>query len=197
MDHLDFNNEKILLDQIKVGSTDAFAFFFNKYYNSLVNYIFSISNNKTIAEEIAQETFIIFWERRKNLFIRNNYLKAYLFKTAYYKFIDDNRALNKKYKLLEDLRNESYLELIDFDNSLKEDQIRNINLIIDSLPNRCKQIFLMSKIEGLKYKEISHNLRISVKTVEVQISKALKILRSKLVTFLLFLPDYIYDILNF
>ena len=79
----------------------------------------------------------------------------------------------------------------------KEDQIRNINLIIDSLPNRCKQIFLMSKIEGLKYKEISHNLRISVKTVEVQISKALKILRSKLVTFLLFLPDYIYDILNF
>ena len=98
---------------------------------------------------------------------------------------------------MEDLRNESYLELIDFDNSLKEDQIRNINLIIDSLPNRCKQIFLMSKIEGLKYKEISHNLRISVKTVEVQISKALKILRSKLVTFLLFLPDYIYDILNF
>ena len=98
---------------------------------------------------------------------------------------------------MEDLRNESYLELIDFDNSLKEDQIRNINLIIDSLPNSCKQIFLMSKIEGLKYKEISHNLRISVKTVEVQISKALKILRSKLVTFLLFLPDYIYDILNF
>ena len=171
--------------------------FFNKYYNSLVNYVFAISKSKTIAEEIAQETFIIFWERRKNLFIRNNYLKAYLFKTAYYKFIDDNRALNKKYKLLEDLRNESYLELIDFDNSLKEDQIRNINLIIDSLPNRCKQIFLMSKIEGLKYKEISHNLRISVKTVEVQISKALKILRSKLVTFLLFLPDYIYDILNF
>lgn len=197
MDNLDFTNEEILLGQIKVGSREAFAFFFNKYYNSLVNYIFAISKSKTIAEEIAQETFIVIWERRKNLFIHNNYLKAYLFKTAYYKFIDDNRALNKRYRLLEELRNEAYLELIDFDSSLKEDKIKSVNIIIDSLPDRCKQIFLMSKIEGLKYQEISDKLRISVKTVETQISKALKILRSKLGAFLLFISNFIYDNLFF
>ncbi|CAI8207623.1 MAG: ECF RNA polymerase sigma factor SigW [SAR116 cluster bacterium] len=191
MNQLDFNNERILLEQIKLGSKEAFAFFFNKYYNSLVNYIFAISSSKTTAEEIAQETFIIFWEKRKKLSIKNNYLKAYLFKSAYYKFIDDNRALNKKYKLLEDLRNESYVELIDFDSSLKQEQIKNINSIIDSLPDRCKQIFIMSKIDGLKYKEISDRLEISVKTVEAQISKALKVLRSKLAIFILFISSLI------
>ena len=98
---------------------------------------------------------------------------------------------------MEELRNEAYLELIDFDSSLKEDKIKSVNIIIDSLPDRCKQIFLMSKIEGLKYQEISDKLRISVKTVETQISKALKILRSKLGAFLLFISNFIYDNLFF
>ena len=125
---------------------------------------------------------VIFWSH--GLYGNEGLLKK-VFRLVFYKLADYHLVYEKRGKKL----------LIN--NGFKEDKIKSVNIIIDSLPDRCKQIFLMSKIEGLKYKEISHNLRISVKTVEVQISKALKILRSKLVTFLLFLPDYIYDILNF
>ena len=86
--------------------------------------------------------------------------------------------------MLENLKQEAYLELVDADTSLFEERLKKVEMEIDNLPEQCKKVFIMSKKEGLKYREISEQLHISIKTVEVHMAKAMKRLRAQLTSFL-------------
>jgi len=144
----------------------------------------AISGNPKIAEDIAQQTFIKIWENRKKLSVSKDKLKRYLFKVAYNLFIDSQRKKKKEFELLENLKQEAYLELVDADTSLFEERLKKVEMEIDNLPEQCKKVFIMSKKEGLKYREISEQLHISIKTVEVHMAKAMKRLRAQLTSFL-------------
>jgi len=184
MDQKSFTNEPYLIQQLKKGCKDAYGYLFKLYHKELCNYMTAITGNPKLAEDIAQQTFIKIWDKREKLFVAKNKLKGYLFKVAYNLFIDTQRKKEKEFELLEKLKHEAYLDMADTDTSLFEERLKKVEKEIDNLPEQCKKVFIMSKREGLKYKEISEQLHISIKTVEVHMSKAMKRLRAQLSIFL-------------
>lgn len=105
-------------------------------------------------------------------------LKSYLYKATYNRFINYYRSQKKELKLSEELKHEAleYFAVTDDDEIVKK-----INLVkegIDRLPKRCKEIFIMNKVQGMKYREIAEELNISIKTVEAQISTGLRLIKS-------------------
>ncbi|MGB3145955.1 MAG: sigma factor-like helix-turn-helix DNA-binding protein, partial [Maribacter sp.] len=93
------------------------------------------------------------------------------------------RQESKKFKLLENLKENAYSEVLKVDYSEFEERLKIVEAEIENLPDQCKRVFLMGKREGLRYKEISEILHISIKTVEVHMSKALRRLRTQLSSF--------------
>ncbi|WP_459418076.1 RNA polymerase sigma factor [Flagellimonas sp.] len=184
MNQKSFTNETYLIEQLKKGCKDAYGHLFKLYHRELCNYMTAISGNPRIAEDIAQQTFIKIWDNREKLFISKNKLKRYLFKVAYNLFIDSQRKRKKEFQLLENLKQEAYLDLAETDTCLFEERLRKVEKEIDNLPEKCKKVFIMNKKEGLKYREISEQLHISIKTVEVHMAKAMKRLRAQLTSFL-------------
>jgi RNA polymerase sigma-70 factor (ECF subfamily) len=172
------------LEHLKRGSTAAYEHLFTLYHKELCNYLSAITGNPKVAEDIAQQTFIKIWDNREKLQVEDNKLKRYLFKVAYNLFIDVQRKRKKEFKLLEKLKQEAYLDLTDVDTSLFEERLRKVEKEIDNLPEQCKKVFILSKREGLKYREISEQLQISIKTVEVHMAKAMKRLRAQLTSLL-------------
>jgi len=175
-----YTNEKFLIEELKKGSELAYGYFFRSYHKELCNYILAISGDYKLAEEIAQQAFIKIWDKRGVLYIRENGLKKYFFRMAYNLFIDSRRKGKKEFKLLEDLKQEAYSDVVDIDFKQFEQKLKLVEGEIENLPEQCKKVFIMGKKEGLKYREISEIMHISIKTVEVHMSKALKTLRTQL-----------------
>lgn len=185
MDDKSYNNENDLIEGLRIGSSSAYRFFFKRYHKELCNYIMAISGDASLSEEIAQQAFVKIWEKRKQLSIEENKLTNYFFKIAYNLLIDSKRKEKKKHQLLENLKREAYLDVLIVDPDQFEQKLRQIEAEIDTLPEQCKKVFILGKKEGLKYREIAEHLHISIKTVEVHMSKALKRLRTQLSIFFL------------
>ncbi|MFC2120773.1 RNA polymerase sigma-70 factor, partial [Bacteroidota bacterium] len=132
------------------------------------------------AEEIVQDVFMNLWEKRKAPGIHTS-LKSYLFRAVH------NHALNKiKHNQVELKYQDYYINLYksyskDIAGGTPEPFVKEkIQESISKLPEQCRRIFVLSRIDGLKHKEIAEKLAISPKTVEVQIRKASILLREKL-----------------
>ncbi|WP_289062128.1 RNA polymerase sigma-70 factor [uncultured Zobellia sp.] len=174
-----FNNKSNLIEGLKNGSEKAYVYLVENYHNRLCAYANSLIRDDLLAEDIVQNVFVQIWEKRAKL--KNELsLESYLYKSVHNKFIDEYRkgkavmALEKKYM--------TALELaVEEKDEAQEQKILNILFAaIQELPPKCKQIFLMSKKEGLTNIEISQCLNLSKKTVESQITKAFRILRNKM-----------------
>jgi RNA polymerase sigma-70 factor (family 1) len=176
-----FDSEIFLIKSLRNGSEEAFTYFFIRYHNELCNYLTAISHDSILAEELAQQAFIKIWDKKLKLQIKENSLKKYFFKMAYNLFIDTKRHEKKKHKLLESLKQEAYLDVLNYNNETFEITLKMIETMIENLPKQCKKVFIMGKKDGLKYHEISLKLHISIKTVEAHMSKALKKLRAQLI----------------
>ena len=140
------------------------------------------------AENIVQDVFLILWERKEEIEISFT-LTTYLFTLV------KNRCLNfLRHKLIEEEYNSQLkeelgfklyaLETFDYSYQSEEELQEVIRRALDTLPERCREVFIKSRIEGLKYKEISDELGISVNTVENQMVTALKKLRVALKDYL-------------
>lgn len=178
------NDAKQLMIELRGGKEDAFAQVFRMYYNPLLNYAGRILHDAELANDLVQETFCNLFERRKEL-NEDLQLRPYLYKTVY------NRCLDviKHQKVESNYANQ---ELLDFYFSkvietpeaelalLEEDLKGAIQEAIAKLPERCREIFELSKIEGLSNKQIAEELNISVKTVEAQMTIAFTRLRKEL-----------------
>tara|TARA_R110000751_G_scaffold72626_1_gene147180 strand:+ start:600 stop:1154 length:555 start_codon:yes stop_codon:yes gene_type:complete len=183
MEENSLHYEKFLIQELRRGSELAFRHFFELYHSELCNYLLAISGDAKLSEEIAQQAFVKMWEKRKKLFIQENGLKKYFFKIAYHLFIDSRRKINREIKLLEQLKQEAHMDILAADSNQFEQKLRLLEAEIENLPEQCKKVFILGKREGLKYREISERLEISIKTVEVHMSKALKRLRTQLSIF--------------
>lgn len=144
------------------------------------------------AENIVQDIFLMLWEKRDALRVDVS-LTAYLFTLVKNKCIDFLRhqmveqmySENVKHEYNEELNVKLFaLESFDHNFSSEEDIETLLRNAIDKLPKRCRLIFIKSRIEGKKYKEIAEELNLSVNTVEGQISIALKKLREELKDYL-------------
>lgn len=167
---------------------DIYLSYFSKMKHFATEYVISDED----AENIVQDVFVELWENKEMLNMHMN-LIAYLFTTIKnkclnhmrHKIVVQNTATKMQEEYLISLRmNLDSLET--FDNKLFSDQDieKIINRALDSLPEKCRTIFFMSKIEGKKQKEIAQELNISINTVGTQIGIAYKKLRTELKDYL-------------
>ncbi|MEQ8336608.1 MAG: RNA polymerase sigma-70 factor [Cyclobacteriaceae bacterium] len=169
-----------LFNKVKNGDTVAFEEIFRRYYNDLARYCFTLVRDETIAEEITQEVYIYLWEKKDNIEISSS-LKSYLFSAIRNKSINYIKYELPKQRILIDISDTVLVEGTVFHekNDIKRLK-KKIQVSINQLPEKCKQIFLLSRYGGMTYKEIAEDLDLSVKTVENQMSIALKKLRDLL-----------------
>lgn len=173
------SNNRLIKKAFKSGDERAFKLLFNLYYDKLTNYVNSFTNDPDITKDLVQDSFIKLWNARDNFDLKQS-IPGYLFKTAYFTFIDNYRKEKRKSLMLDDLAYKKRLDLVSEDSDIKEKRIESIKNAIEELPPRCKEIFNMSKFQGYKYSEIADLLNISIKTVESQMGKAFSIIRKKI-----------------
>lgn len=158
---------------------------FRLYFDKLFYFARTYLENEEEAKEITQNVFFKFWQKRATLNIDSN-LNAYLFRMTKNECLDYFKHQKVKANYQDNIQkeraslNQASLQdhpgLLLIETELEE----KVSQILDELPPRCKQIFIKSRFEGLKYKEIASEMDISTKTVEHQIAKALRLFRREL-----------------
>jgi len=165
-----------LIALLASAEESAIDLVFRKYYTFLCRSVYRIISDTQITEDLAQEVFYELWKKRAQIKISSS-LKAYLKRAAL------NKALNYIRDQKIDFRNAPEKEgLMSKDASVVQELAadnlqQQIDEAIDSLPERCRLVFVLSRFEEMSYQQIADQLGISIKTVENQISKALKSLR--------------------
>ena len=170
---------------ITQGNEQAFEKIFTDWFGKLHAYAFSVMRDETIAEEVVQSVFCRIWEKKDRLQI-NTSIKAYLYGSVYHECMDWLRKeKNSKEHRSHVLRTGDRAVMESAAARAELDELeRRLQQALDELPDQCRAIFQLSRFGELKYREIAGQLDLSVKTVEAQISKALKHLRKRLVDFL-------------
>ena len=183
------NSDLILL--LKKGDKDAYSYLIENFNHKLCLYANSLVNDVPLAEDIVQSIFIKVWERRNNL--NPEYpIKSYLYKSVYNQCINEYKR-NRSVTPLE----KKHIEGLDFIVEDKDnDELEKLKLLvknaIQELPPKCREVFLLSKKEGLTNIEISDYLKLSKNTVERHMQMAFCRIResvgkkSDMILFLLF-----------
>lgn len=173
-------DDKLLVLQLNNDEVEAFDALFHKYSEKLFRFSFSLLKNKEDAQEIVQEAFLRIWKKREEIDSAKSF-KSFLFSISYNLVVDRLRLRLKDQEYRKFLVHYFESESFELRNDLDYDkivvQIRNA---VEELPHRRKQIYTLSREIGLSNKEIASRLDISVKTVENQITLALKHLKTKL-----------------
>lgn len=171
-------NDKSALRKIRGGDIRAFEKLFRYYYEPLCRYAVSFTKDMEVAEEIVQDLFYRLWKEREQLCIRS--LKSYLYGAVRNNGLQYLKHLEVREKYREKLTREIVEANYNFtplDKLEYQELEERIAGILGTFPERRQQIFRMHRLEGKKYAEIARELSVSVKTVEAEISEALKVLR--------------------
>jgi len=166
--------------RIRQGDIGQFESLFRSSYVSLVRYAKTLIKDYDTAEEIVQDLFFRLWQDKEKIKIESS-LNGYLFRSVHNKCLHyiehtrvvDRHAVEMSFRQSDSPENPS--DILQY----KELQAK-IAGILEKLPERCGQIFCMSRFEGLKYNEIAEKLSVSVKTVEANMGRALKEFRKEL-----------------
>jgi len=173
---------------LKSGSEKAFRIIMDKWYSRLLNFANGYLNNEENAKEVLQDVFLRLWDHRQKL-NDNTILNAYLFTLTRNRCIDLIRRERLMLQFRSDKQKE-YLRLTEnfdalsdpiLDDIFAEEIQVEINRAITGLPEQCRKVFIMSRSNGLKNREISETLELSEKTVESHLTKALKAIKLELV----------------
>ena len=166
------------------GDKDAFKYFFDRYYNDLCNFVNIYLHNQTLSEEIVEDIFVFFWENKEKIQIDTS-VKSFLFSASKFKSLNLLRNSKNQKRIIEKIgKSEPLISTEKTDSYFDTDEFRKIlDGAVGQLAPKCREIFLLSKIEGLSNKEIAERLSISIKTVESQMTIALKKLREYLIPF--------------
>lgn len=166
-----------IFQRIKKGDEVAFSCLFDGYYSSLCFFAAKFLNDLDLARSLVQQLFVDLWLNREKVEIKQS-VKSYLFQSVKNRCIDHLR----KEKINIGMSAPAFeLNQIPFRDLVEEAELNErINASINKLPEKCREIFLLCRFEGLKYAEIAQKMNISVKTVEMQMGIALKRLRESL-----------------
>ncbi len=177
--------ERILLEKLKDDDQSAFSILFTRYYQDLVRFSYGFTRDSDASEEIVQEVFLKLWENRNSLLIHNS-LKSFLLKSVQNRSIDNLRHSRITSKYASIVLEHPILSGNDTENYILHSELQaNFELAMAKIPAQYAEAFRMSRIETLNYQEIAEALGVSVRTVEVRISKALNLLREELKDYLI------------
>lgn len=174
----------LLIDGLGRRDKVIFDYIFNYYYSSLCAFAMQYLHNREAVEDLVQDFFVTVWLEAPRMHVTTS-LKSYLFAGVKNRCLDfqKHHKVTEKYKafILFAAENEDD----SFDHYFAESELRlAIEKSMTKLPPRCREIFELSRLNNLSNQEISDKLGISKRTVELQISNSLKILRKELVEFL-------------
>lgn len=178
------SSDHILFQQWQQGDDDAYDKLFRNYYKKLCFAAIKTTENLADAEDIVQDLFVELFNAKNTIEVKTT-IQQYLFGALYFKCAAYLKS-NNKHKFNQSIDDveigdsssipAQILESIEFETLVFD--------AIDSLPEKCKQIFELSRFENLKNKEVAEKLNISIKTVENQMSIALKKLNSSLLPYM-------------
>jgi RNA polymerase sigma-70 factor (ECF subfamily) len=174
--------EKHIIEGIRSGSESAYKLLFELYYQKLVVFSKKYLGDLDAARDVVQEFFLYLYESRQSVVIQTS-LKSYMYSSV------KNRSLNQlKRETLQAQHRKMTLHTDDgkgpdLNEAMDATELEaRIFKIVSGLPEKCRQIYIMSRVDGKRNLEIAEELKLSIRTVETQISKALKVLRNRLLS---------------
>ena len=178
------DNGKHLTAGLRRGKEEAFAYVFRMYYSPLLNYAGRILKDVEAANDVVQECFCRLYERRREL-RKELQVRPYLYKSVYNACMDaikhqkvESNYINQE---LLDFYFSKVVETPEAEQALLDEDLKGaIQDAINKLPERCREIFVLSKVDGLSNKQIAEQLNISMKTVEAQMTTVFVRLRKEL-----------------
>jgi RNA polymerase sigma-70 factor (ECF subfamily) len=172
-----YTNDQELLQLLCTKSSEAFNIIYDRYWMKLYRVSNKILEDEELAKDVVQEAFVSLYEKASEKPIQN--LQAYLIQTVKYLCFMQLRSGKISEKHLHRINQIEALNVVENEYDAKE-----LELILDkgiaSLPQKCREVFFLSRYEYLSNKKIAAQLNISQKTVEHQITKALKVIRLSL-----------------
>ena len=178
------DNGKHLTAGLRRGKEEAFAYVFRMYYSPLLNYAGRILKDVEAANDVVQECFCRLYDRSREL-RKELQVRPYLYKSVYNACMDaikhqkvESNYINQE---LLDFYFSKVVETPEAEQALLDEDLKGaIQDAINKLPERCREIFVLSKVDGLSNKQIAEQLNISMKTVEAQMTTAFVRLRKEL-----------------
>ena len=180
---LQFNDEELLL-KLKAGNTDAFSVVYNQYWESLSVVAYKVVKDHNIAQDLVQDVFVDLWQKRHKKIINN--LEGYLYQSIKYRVFKYIRESKKTPEYLDKFNSFIIDNSLENDIAFKDLQY-SIQISLQSLPEKCRKIFVLSRMENKSHQEIADFFEISPKTVENQIGRALRHLKQAIYVILIFL----------
>ncbi|MBD0725308.1 RNA polymerase sigma-70 factor [Flavobacterium sp. L1I52] len=174
-----FTDNSELIQALKIGDPKAYNYLVNTYHHKLCVYAYSFTHDHDLSEDIVQNVFMRIWNKRNNL--KDDFsIINFLYRSVYNEFIDQYRNQKSLYPL-EKKYIDAVITIVESeDEHSLERIIKIVKQEIQKLPPKCKEVFLLSKEEGLTNIEIAEYKNISIKSVEAHITKAFSILRDSL-----------------
>lgn len=172
------NEETKLINKWNKHSNEKdFKILFSHYYAPLCGYALKIVKQKEMSEEVVQDLFLRIWDKRKKLEIEN--IKAYLYRSVYHKSLHliEHQHIKLKHQQLEQRKNLTHPS--PEEGMMMGELYEAYKIELEKLPANTREIYSLSRDSNLKYSEIAIKLKISIKTVESHISKALKAFRAR------------------
>ena len=174
------HTEKELVNKLKEGDSFAFEVLFYKYRNKVKGFSVKLAPAQIDPEEIVQEVFVKVWIKKEFINPDKDF-QSYLFSIAKHLVIDHLKsAVNRKLYFVGEHFQQDILADEGIENSITEDAEEKLQKLINEIPERRREIFRLSRFEGLSYKQIAERLNISENTVDSQIRNALNFLRKEI-----------------
>ena len=176
-------DDRELLQRVRAGDEAAYDTVFRTWYAALVRVAGSLLKDSDAAEEVVQEVMVELW-RRRHAMDEDTTLRAYLLRSVRNRSLNHLRHLRVRRDTTGDVE-ALYDEPVAADQPVVAKELAEaVKIALDELPPRCREVFDLSRVHGLKYAEIAESLGISQKTVEAQMGKALRVLRERLAAWL-------------
>lgn len=170
---------------MKELNKSAFDQLFRDNYSDLVHYAHRFMRDQNRSEDVVQDLFVDLWNKRQQLSHVES-MPAYLRRSTQFKCFDqlrkDKRNPVSEFEFPKDLKSSDDLSIEE--EMISKEKITHIRKVIDTLPDKGRSVFLMSRSDGMSYKEIAETLDVSLKTVEYHMMQNLKFLRKALFCFL-------------
>jgi len=179
MNKLQAKSDEELISILRDGNASVIAELYERYWKFLLAKAFDRLKSREDAEEIVQELFVKIWRRRKGIQLKYSF-KTYILASLRYEilhYIAKQQYRKDDISLNSSELSEFWVQDEDF-HSLEMKQLQEkIEQVIDTLPEKCKIIFKMSRNDGMSANQIANELNLSPRTIETQIGKALKVLK--------------------
>ena len=180
------DSDEKLVEKLRHGDEDAYGMLFDRHWDNAFYMIYARTGDKVAAEEMAQDIFLKLWDRRATLSVNN--FSAYLYTAVKNKCLNfiEARITNQKFR-------EYYERFLPRDEDVTDHAValhdlqQALDKGLDSIPEKSKMVFTMSRLEGYSVKEISRKLNLSEKAIEYHLTRSVKELRVRLKEFMMIL----------